>query len=122
MESNNNIAGVVFQDRMYLAWRTAPAHFAGMETKIHIVSSGDGGATWDMEQTIFLGRDLREPFFLPIGHRLVFSFFEGGTNPVDFEPLGLFRMERIRPGEWTAPELFGHEGEVVWEIVTEDFK
>jgi len=120
MESNNNIAGVIFQERMFLAWRTAPAHFAGMETRIHIVSSGDGGTTWDMEKTIFFGRDLREPFFLPIDGKLVFSFFEGGTNPVDFEPFGLFRMERVGLGDWTAPELFGHDGEVIWEIVREN--
>ena len=33
MESNNNIAGVLHQDRLYLAWRTAPLHFAGRDTR-----------------------------------------------------------------------------------------
>ena len=33
MESNNNIAGVMHQDRLYLAWRTAPLHFAGRDTR-----------------------------------------------------------------------------------------
>ena len=33
MESNNNIAAVVHQDRLYLAWRTAPLHFAGRDTR-----------------------------------------------------------------------------------------
>ena len=77
------------------------------------------------------------PFF-----RVYFFFFEGGVNPIDFEPLGLFRSERLRPGEWTEPEIFGHKGEVsccqtifseqymtkqdhlniqvVWDIVTEN--
>merc|ERR1719220_2997418 len=41
-------------------------------------------------------------------------------NNLDFEPLGLFRSERLGPGEWTEPELFGHKGEVVWDIVTEN--
>ena len=44
--------------------------------------------------------------------RVYFFFFEGGVNPIDFEPLGLFRSERLRPGEWTEPEIFGHKGEV----------
>ena len=84
------------------------------------MSSGDSGLSWELEATLFYGRDMREPFFLSINGRLVFSFFQGGTNPIDFEPFGLFRMERLRPGEWTEPELYGHDGEVVWEIVKEN--
>ena len=44
--------------------------------------------------------------------RVFFFFFEGGVNPVDFEPLGLFKSERLGAGEWTEPEIFGHKGEV----------
>ena len=33
LESNNNIAGILHQDRLYLAWRTAPLHFAGRDTR-----------------------------------------------------------------------------------------
>ena len=84
------------------------------------MSSGDSGATWEHEATLHFGRDLREPFFLSIDGKLIFSFFQGGTNPIDFEPFGLFRMLRLRPGEWTEPELYGHHGEVVWEIVKEN--
>merc|ERR1719369_707327 len=120
MESNNNIAGIVFNSRLFLAWRSAPVHFAGKDTRIYIVSSPDNGTSWDMEANLFYGRDLREPFFLAIDGKLLFSFFEGGTNPIDFEPFGLFRMERIGMGDWTAPELFGHDGEVIWEIVREN--
>ena len=88
--------------------------------RIHIVSSGDSGASWEHEATLYYGRDMREPFFLSIDGKLIFSFFQGGTNPIDFEPFGLFRMLRLRPGEWTEPELYGHDGEVVWEIVQEN--
>ena len=84
------------------------------------MSSGDSGASWDHEATLYFERDLREPFFLSIEGKLIFSFFQGGTNPIDFEPFGLFRMLRLRPGEWTEPELYGHDGEVVWEIVKEN--
>merc|ERR1719309_154825 len=59
-------------------------------------------------------------FFISMDDRLIFSFFEGGTNPIDFEPLGLFRTERIGLSDWTDPELFGHDAEVIWEIVTEN--
>ena len=50
------------------------------------------GSSWQLETEIFLERDLREPFLLAMGDRLFFIFFEGGVNPVDFEPLGLFRF------------------------------
>ena len=113
--SNNNVAAAVHGDRLYLAWRTAPLHFAGHNTRIHVVSSADSGASWDMEASVFLGTDLREPMFLSINGKLFFSFFQGGTNPVDFEPLGLYRMEMVGVGEWTEPQLYGHQGEVVWE-------
>ena len=47
--------------------------------------------------------------FLTIDDRLYFSFFQGGINPVDFEPLGLFRMEMQDVGVWTEPQLYGHQ-------------
>ena len=50
------------------------------------------GTSWQLETEIFLERDLREPFLLAMGDTLFFIFFEGGVNPVDFEPLGLFRF------------------------------
>ena len=121
MASNNNIAGVMHGERLYLAWRTAPLHFAGHQTRIHLVSSPDMGESWDWEATIYLGTDLREPMFLSINDTLYFSFFQAGTNPVDFEPLGLYRMENLAVGVWTGPEKYGHEGEVVWEIVRVNF-
>jgi len=120
MESNNNVAALLHRDRLYLAWRTAPLHFAGPDTRLYVVSSGDNGTSWSLELEVFLGRDLREPFLLAMDERVYFFFFEGGVNPIDFEPLGLFRSERLRPGEWTEPEIFGHKGEVVWDIVTEN--
>ena len=89
------------------------------------MNSADNGISWSLELEVFLGRDLREPFLLAMDERspsepsssntfsrVYFFFFEGGVNPIDFEPLGLFRSERIRPGEWTEPEIFGHKGEV----------
>ena len=93
----------------------------------------DNGTSWSLELEVFLGRDLREPFLLameerfpsdlnshqsttvnsePHLSRVFFFFFEGGVNPVDFEPLGLFKSERLGAGEWTEPEIFGHKGEV----------
>ena len=38
MESNNNIAGVFHNERVYLAWRTAPLHFAGKDTRLVVTN------------------------------------------------------------------------------------
>ncbi|XP_023330192.1 uncharacterized protein LOC111702671 [Eurytemora carolleeae] len=117
MESNNNVAAKLFRGRLYVGWRTAPVHFASVETRLHIVSSGNNGSTWEYEQTIFLGSDLREPFFVEAEGNLLFYFFQGGSNPLDFEPKALYQMLRLENGLWTEPVVFGHEGEVIWEVV-----
>jgi len=119
MESNNNVASIMFQGRLFIAWRTAPVHFASADTRLHLASSEDL-VDWTWEQTYFLGSDLREPLFVEAEGNLFFYFFQGGTNPTDFEPLGLFSSQRSEIGVWTEPQLFGHEGEVIWEIVKEN--
>lgn len=54
-----------------------------------IVSSEDGGKSWNLEKRLELGSDAREPHFLlmPDG-TFVFSFFEAGSDPFAFEPKG----------------------------------
>ena len=76
--------------------------------RIHIISS-QNYQDWEHEGTLYFETDLREPMFLSIDDKLYFSFFQGGINPVDFEPLGLFRMEMIDVGVWTEPQLYGHQ-------------
>ena len=39
--SNNNLDVVRHEGRVYLAWRTAPDHFASAATRIFVVSSAD---------------------------------------------------------------------------------
>ena len=56
LTSNNNLDVVVFQGRVFLAFRTAPSHFASDKTKLYIVSSEDE-KTWKYEGEFFLGRD-----------------------------------------------------------------
>ena len=76
--------------------------------RIHIISS-QNYQDWEHEETLYFETDLREPMFLSIDDKLFFSFFQGGVNPVDFEPLGLFRMEMLDVGVWTEPQLYGHQ-------------
>src|SRR5687767_11080882 len=61
--ANNNLDIVQFNGRYYFAFRTAPTHFASKKTQLYIVSSADL-QTWQFEQEIHHGHDLREPRFL----------------------------------------------------------
>jgi len=120
--SNNNVNALIFEDRLFVGWRTAPTHFASKETHMHIVSAPFPAVnmTWEHEITLSLDKDMREPFLLEMNGTLRFFFFEAGVNPVGFDPSRLLRVERKGLGDWTDAEQWGHLGEIVWEVVVEN--
>src|SRR5215813_12772954 len=62
--SNNNLDVVKHTDgRFYLAFRTAPNHFASTSTVLYVVSSSDE-QSWQLETQIAMDTDLREPRLL----------------------------------------------------------
>ena len=89
--------------RLFLAWRTAPHHFAGPDTHMYIMSSADNGATWQFEHDVFLGTDMREPRLLDFGGYLQLMFFEAGSDPGRFEPMRLWRDAAPRAGAVVGP-------------------
>lgn len=46
MNSNNCLSMAFFQQRLFIAWRSAPTHFASKKTRIFIMSSSDNGTSW----------------------------------------------------------------------------
>ena len=113
--ANNNVAIVQASGRWFVAWRTAPTHFASDQTALQVMSSADDGATWEHEATFALGTDTREPAFLVEDGVLSLSFFEAGTNPFAFEPIAVWRAQRCDVGDWTASPI--SEGEKVpWDV------
>ena len=117
LASNNNLDAVVHEGRLYLAFRTGLTHFATPWTRLYVLASDTGGASWTHELTIERGRDLREPRLLSWGGKLFFYFFEAGANPLDFAPGRIFATER-RPAtsgrqDWTLrprPARAGAQG------------
>jgi hypothetical protein len=83
--SNNNLDVTRFGGRTYLAFRTADSHFAGDTTVIHVVSSDDERA-WRSEARFALGRDLREPRWLPHNGRLFLYVSLLGSSSYSFDP------------------------------------
>ncbi len=118
LASNNNVDLHFFDGRLYLAWRNAPTHFAGTQTKLHLMSSADLGQSWRYEASVFMGTDMREPHFLDVGGVLRFQFFQAGTDQLAFEPKTQWRMALQPDGGWSAPEQWGLPEEVSWELKT----
>jgi hypothetical protein len=101
--ANNNLDAIRHQDgRVYLAWRSAPSHFAGTETVLHVVSSTDE-KNWRFETTFSTGSDLREPRFMSLGSRLMLYVSRLGKNPFDFEPQGM-SVSELANGRFSALE------------------
>lgn len=115
--SNNNMSITVFQNRLFMAFRTSFTHFASKKTHLYVMSSLDG-VHWDFELDVFERTDLREPQLAVFNNKLYFMFFKGGSNPFEFKPENMQRLERKEIGHWAAPELILQKGEVPWEIKT----
>jgi hypothetical protein len=113
LRSNNNLDIVNFDGKIFLAFRTAPTHFAGTKTHMYIVSSKDQ-KKWDFEAEVFMGSDMREPRFLVLGNKLMFYYFQAGKSIVAFSPQHIYAMERKGPGEWTKPVPVFEQGCVLW--------
>lgn len=111
--SNNNLDVVRHDGRFYLAWRTAPDHFASDATRIFVVSSADE-RTWRFEASLALDTDLREPRFLSFHGRLFLYVARLGTNPLSFDPQGMSVTERSADGTWSPLEPFYQPGFIGW--------
>jgi hypothetical protein len=118
MHSNNNLDVIRHEGRVYLAWRSSPDHFAGPETVIHVVSSADE-VTWELENTLSIGTDLREPRWLTLDGRLLLYVSVLGVNRFAFEPMGVRVTERLADGTWTELEDVGLPGYIAWRTRNE---
>lgn len=117
LRSNNNLDLIQFDGRIFLAFRTAPTHFAGTKTHMYIVSTKDQKA-WDYEAEVFMGTDMREPRLLAVNGKLMFYYFQAGKSMVSFTPQHIFAMERKGPGDWTKPKPVFDNGCVLWRSKT----
>ena len=112
--SNNNLDAVRHSDGfVYLAFRTAPHHFANPNTVIYVVRSRDE-VRWDLEARFQLGTDLREPRLLSLGDRLLLYVSRLGKDPLAFQPHGMAVAERGPDGRWSELEPMWPPGIMGW--------
>lgn len=103
LDAINNLDVAEFKGRYYVGIRTAPSHFASKKALMHVLSTTNF-TDWQLERTIDLDSDLREPRFYT-SHQadtLFFFFFNGGTNRFKFEPNGIYQMH-LTAGAWAEP-------------------
>jgi hypothetical protein len=112
----NNVDLTLYKGRYYLAFRTAPTHFASPKVRLYIVSSADM-EHWDYEWEVHLGSDMREPRFLQMNGKLMFYFFQGGEGMFTFHPRHVYGVEKVDTG-WSMRLLPGMDGFVPWRFHT----
>jgi hypothetical protein len=115
--SNNNLDLISFKDRYYVAFRTAPTHFASPNTWIYVVSSSDLDK-WDFEDSIHLGYDMREPRFYAHHDTLFMIFFRGGRKMLRVDPREILVTYKTKTQGWSKPVNVGLDGYVPWRVRT----
>ncbi len=121
LPANNNVAIERFDGRLYLAWRSAPTHFASDQAALVVTSSADEGRTFRLEQRLERKTDVREPHFVVMNGKLILYFMELGSTAVSFEPKQAHRLWRRPDGSWSDVEKAPlPERMMVWEIKTHD--
>lgn len=113
--SNNNVAVIRYEGRTWLAWRTAPSHFASPGVILQVMSSADE-RTWRLECRIAMDSDLREPEWLALKGKLFLYFTQLGSNSLAFEPKGMFAAVRDEHGRWSGPHPMGLGDVIGWRI------
>lgn len=114
--ANNNLDVAWHDGRLFLAWRTAPTHFASAETRMHVVSRAPDDTTWRAEGTFHVGRDLREPQLVSTPGGLWFYMAQLGTSPIAFEPGGTLVTRYDGPDAWTPLEPVFPDDFIPWRI------
>ncbi len=114
-DANNNLDLTFWEGRYWLAFRTAPSHFASADAWLYVISSEDE-MEWRFEGSFNRGTDLREPRLLAWEGQLFLYFAVLGDSVVEFEPQGMMVTQRVGMGEWTEPEWFYGEGFIPWRV------
>jgi hypothetical protein len=112
-EANNNLDIARFDGRLFLAWRTAPNHFASPDARLIIASTTDE-VSFTVEADLNLDTDVREPRLCVVGGKLFLYFAVLGRTAVDFEPEGMMLTSRGPDGAWAEPEWFYEPGYIPW--------
>lgn len=112
--ANNNLDVVRHSDgRVYLTFRSAPNHFASVDTVVYVVSSADE-QHWRLEARFALGRDLREPRLLSWHEHLWLYVARLGEHSFAFSPQGISFSELRAEGGFSPLVPIYEPGFIAW--------
>lgn len=112
--ANNNLDVVRHSDgRVYLAFRSAPSHFASVDTVVYVVSSVDE-QHWRLDARFALGHDLREPRLLSWREHLWLYVARLGQHSFAFSPQGISFAELRPDGGFSALAPIYEPGFIAW--------
>lgn len=114
-QANNNLDVSWHDGRLFLAFRTAPDHFASEATELYVVSSADE-TNWRYEGRFALGTDVREPQLVSWNGELHLYFAVLGTNALAFEPQGSRHTIWRGPDSWDPVEPIFPDDFIPWRI------
>ena len=114
--ANNNVDLARYRGRLYLAWRTAPSHFASADARIEVSSAPDVGGPWRFEATVSVGADLREPRLVATDDALHLFTMELGTDPKRFQPRRTLHLHSGGDAHWSDVRTAIDEPIVPWRI------
>lgn len=114
-KANNNLDVVAFNNEYYLAFRTAPSHFASKKTRLVILKTTNL-VDYTIDTNIGIGNDIREPRFCVKGDSLFLYFFEGGSKKFKFEPKKVWAIVKTSSSAWTSPIDQHLDGYVPWRV------
>lgn len=117
--ANNNLDLVEHEGRLFLAFRTAPTHFASVKAMLYVVSTLDE-QTWRLEGQFAEHRDVREPRLLSLNGALVLLYAVLGEEPTAFEPQGMKRAVWLGEGGFGPAAEFMEPGFIPWRAKAVD--
>lgn len=114
-KGNNNLDVILHNGKYYVAFRTAPSHFASKKTKLYILSTYDF-EKWDFEHSFSLNKDKREPRFCSYHDTLFFYFFEAGDKFYKFEPEKVWVSFKTNNSGWSEKKDLELDHYVPWRF------
>ncbi len=112
---NDNLDVAVFEGRVFVAFRSAPDHFASPDADIWVMSSDDL-LTWRYEGRFSTDFDVREPRLLSWNGKLFLYFAVLGEFMIEFTPKGMMAAEYHGPDDWSEADWFYGEGFIPWRV------
>jgi len=103
-----------YQQRYYLAFRSARSHFPSRDSHIHIYSTHDLN-DWQPEHTLTNDLDIRDPQFLHYNGALYLFYMSHSIQLFKHEPESIYYIQKTEQG-WSDPVALPFKQSGFWNV------